>query len=530
MSLAKLQQIFTLLLLAVSFTNCEVLKKVEALPTVLKKTEKVQDDGLIDVTILQLNDVYEIAPLSGGKVGGMARVATLRKQLIKENPNTLTIMAGDFFNPSVTGTLSYGGKKIRGAQMIDAMNTVGFDVAVFGNHEFDLDYPDFQARINESKFQYIGGNCKWQQGATITAFTKKINDTLQQVIPDTYTWNVKDADGTTAKIGFFSATVNSNPKPYVRYNDWMESVKSDMEKLIPVTDVVLTITHLNKAEDRQLAAMMPTLPLIMGGHDHESMIERIGITTLAKADANAKTAYVHRIQYNKLSKVTTIKSQLIDINDTIVSDSMTEAVVNKWVDITRNSLKAQGIEAERAVAQLKNPLDGRSESVRAQQNNMGEAIAKALLKAAKQPADAAFFNGGAIRIDDFVSNTVTQYDIVRVLPFGGGIVEVDMKGSLLQQILQAGLKNQGSGGYLQWANITYNEKNNAFLIQNQPLIADKMYHIVTTEFLMTGLEKGLSFLKPENPAIVKIDAPKKEDTTDIRNDIRLVVIDYMKSL
>ena len=32
------------------------------------------DDGRIDINIVQINDVYEIAPLENGKSGGMARV------------------------------------------------------------------------------------------------------------------------------------------------------------------------------------------------------------------------------------------------------------------------------------------------------------------------------------------------------------------------------------------------------------------------------------------------------------------------
>jgi 5'-nucleotidase / UDP-sugar diphosphatase len=35
-----------------------------------------QDDGKIEFTFLQLNDVYEIAPIQGGKFGGLARVET----------------------------------------------------------------------------------------------------------------------------------------------------------------------------------------------------------------------------------------------------------------------------------------------------------------------------------------------------------------------------------------------------------------------------------------------------------------------
>ncbi len=495
-----------------------------------RKVEKIEDNGIIDVTILQLNDVYEIAPLEGGKIGGMARVATIRKQLLKENPNTLTVMAGDFYNPSVTGTLAYQGKKIRGAQMIETMNAVGFDLAVFGNHEFDLDYPDFQARINESKFKYMSGNCKWKIGDKAVPFIQQINDTTQQNIPASHIWSVKDADGTMIKIGFFSSTVPSNPKPYVHYDDWMESAKQDVEQLIPVTDIVLGITHLNKAEDLQLAAMLPTVPLIIGGHDHENMKERVGNVVLTKADANAKTAYIHRIQYNKLSKVTTLKSELVAIDAAIPFDSLTNEIVEKWGLITKNSLKSQGIDAKEVITTLKEPLNGTSASIRNQQNNLGTVLCNSMLAAVKQPADAAFFNSGAVRLDDYLTGIVTQYDIVRLLPYGGNFVEVEMKGSLLKQILEIGVTNKLSGGYLQWANIQHKEKNNIFTINNQPIIIDKIYRIVTTDFLLTGLEKGFPFLLPNHPDIMKMDAVKKDDVTDRSRDIRGALVAYMRKM
>ena len=39
-----------------------------------------KDDGKIEVVFVQVNDVYEIAPVAGGKQGGMARVARLLKR------------------------------------------------------------------------------------------------------------------------------------------------------------------------------------------------------------------------------------------------------------------------------------------------------------------------------------------------------------------------------------------------------------------------------------------------------------------
>ena len=43
-----------------------------------------------------------------------------------------------FLNPSLIGTMKYDEKKISGRQMIDVRNTMNFDLAAFGNHEFDL--------------------------------------------------------------------------------------------------------------------------------------------------------------------------------------------------------------------------------------------------------------------------------------------------------------------------------------------------------------------------------------------------------
>lgn len=72
-------------LLLISTVSCNVTRR-----------GATKDDGKITVTFLQINDIYEIAPLSGGTEGGIARVATLKKKFLKKNPNTFLIIAGDF--------------------------------------------------------------------------------------------------------------------------------------------------------------------------------------------------------------------------------------------------------------------------------------------------------------------------------------------------------------------------------------------------------------------------------------------------
>ena len=86
------------------------------------------DADLLHVTLLQINDHYVLEPVDGGRRGGMARLATLVRDLKRENPNTIFALAGDTLSPSVESAL------MRGAQMVAALNAIGLDFATFGNH------------------------------------------------------------------------------------------------------------------------------------------------------------------------------------------------------------------------------------------------------------------------------------------------------------------------------------------------------------------------------------------------------------
>src|SRR5678816_1345792 len=106
----------------------------------------------VKITLLQVNDVYQFNPVDQRTTGGLARVLTLKKNIQKENPNTLFLLAGDTISPSVE-SITY-----KGAQMIDAWNTIGLDYATFGNHEFDFGPDVLRDRIKESKFGWVAAN------------------------------------------------------------------------------------------------------------------------------------------------------------------------------------------------------------------------------------------------------------------------------------------------------------------------------------------------------------------------------------
>ena len=384
-----------------------------------------KDDQKIDFTFLQLNDVYEIAPIQGGQFGGMARVATVHKELLQENKNTMLFMAGDFLNPSLLGTLKVNGERIRGAQMVDVMNAMKFDLVAFGNHEFDLSQQDLQKRLNESTFPWISANVKLKTNNAASPFYKEINRKKEN-IHETFVKEFTDEDGTKIKVGFISVCIPSNPKEYVEYGNMFVKARASYAALKDSVDVVFGLTHVKIANDKRIAKLIPEIPLIMGGHEHTNMRIETENGVITKADANAKTVYIHRISFDKKTKKATIISELKEINANVKTDEKVEAVVNKWQDILNTQIKEVIQNPEEIIYTTKIPLDGRDFAVRGEQSNLGVIITKSMSFAYHEKVDGAIVNGGSIRIDDQLVGTITPVDIFRVLPFGGAIVKVSI--------------------------------------------------------------------------------------------------------
>lgn len=487
-----------------------------------------KDNHQFDLTFVQVNDVYEIAPIEGGKTGGMARVATLKKQYLQTNPNTLLVIAGDFVSPSIYNSLKYEGKRIRGQQMVDAMNTAGMDLAIFGNHEFDIGEDELQARINESTFQWIASNSFHKKGDSVTAFVKQsagANQPLLQTLIKTFT----DADGTTARIGFIGLTLPFNKAAYVSYTDPLTTAQTLYNQIKDSCDAVVAITHQVLLQDSILAATLPNLALIVGGHEHDMHLKKVGNVYITKAHSNARSAYLINLHIDKTTHTATATPTLKMIDQSVAFDPATDSVVKKWTDIAAKNYASLGFDPLKVVLTKGEPLEGRETEIRSKPTNFSRMIVSAMEQAVPSAA-VAIINAGAIRVDDVLQPPLTQYDILRSLPFGGSILEVDMKGRLLMQTLEAGRNNTGLGGYLDYSDyVKYNEAGKAWTIKNEPIDPEKTYKVALLDFLLTGGEANMGFLTKDNPGIVTV-YPAATDINDPRSDIRLAIVRYLERM
>lgn len=461
-----------LLLAAAAVTGCA--------STPARPEAPVSGSATVEVNILQINDVYEIGPVEGGKSGGLARVATIRKRLLAENPNTFTVLAGDFLSPSALGTAKVDGQALAGQQMVAVLNALGLDLVTFGNHEFDLKEDQLLARLSESSFAWTSANVTRASGGAFPKVGRHEVLSVQGV-----------------RIGIVSVTLSSNPQPFVSYADPIDSFRKELEALRGQADVIVGLTHLDFPEDQALAESIPEVDLILGGHEHENTHAYRGsdFTPILKADANARTVYVHRLTWDTARKSLALDSRLVIVNDEIPEDPEVAKVVSDWEEKGFAAFRQQGFEPDEQVAVTTIALDGREASVRNRATGLTDLLARAF-QTESQGSELAVYNAGSIRIDDVLPpGPVTQYDVLRILPFGGKVLTADIKGSLLSRALDQGLANRGKGGFLQTTHVSQNGSG-GWMVGGQPLDPNRTYRIGINDYLASGKEQGLDFLKP----------------------------------
>ncbi len=438
------------------------------------------DDGDFRLTLVQMNDVYELRPLAG--LGGLARVGTLLKRLGHGDgrSNVLAVLAGDLLSPSALGNAKVDGKALHGKQMVEVMNALRLDYATFGNHEFDLKAGEFEERLGESDFTWIASNITFPARAPYTdrIATSKIVE-------------IGNGSGATARVGLLGLTLQTAAPPGIGISDDTVAIARkvaaqlrDEEK----AELVIAITHLPLAQDIRLAEEVPAIDLILGGHEHENVnVQRgPGSTPIVKADANARTVYVHRLAYARGTRQLRIDSCLQRITAELAEDEAIRALIDGIVKTAYTALATDGIDPTATIATTSVVLDGRESSVRNGPTNLTRLIAQGMLESFAD-AQLAMFNSGSIRIDDTLEGALSGYDVLRILPYPGYARLVLMPGVVIKKLLDDNPARTGHGGFLQTAGVVQSA-NGAWSIGGKALDAAADYRVAINDFLLKGTD------------------------------------------
>jgi 5'-nucleotidase len=380
---------------------------------------------LVHLTILQVNDVYALEPVDGGRSGGLARLATLVREERRRNPATLFLLAGDLISPSVMSTV------LRGEQMITAFNAVGLDLATFGNHEFDFGPDVLATRVRESKFAWVSSN---------------VVDAAGRPFGGARTDSLVELGG--LKVGVFGLTLAetahlSSAGTAVRFLDPFVAGREAAARLRQAgAHVVVGLTHMEMAQDRELARRVD-VDVIVGGHEHEPLVAEERKTLITKAGSDAR--YLLRIDL-----WLTREGRLVERSWMFRHVSARVEADPSVAELVRGYTAKLAREMAVVVGRTTVPLDARSARVRTEETNVGNFIADAARRAVD--AQVALVNGGGIRGDRVIpAGPLTRGDVIGLLPFANTLVKLQVTGRVLREAIEHGLSqtDRVAGGYLQ---------------------------------------------------------------------------------
>ena len=227
----------------------------------------------VSLTILHTNDTHghllpfsypsvvprgsEFAALATRtNIGGIARRATLvkrlREELGKQGTTVWLMDAGDFSDGTPFST------EYHGEADAAAMNAVGYDFGTLGNHEFNN--PLFRLKSLLALFHYpvLCANATMSStGETLTQASE-----IRNVGP--------------AKIGIFGlVTISATGYPATREGitiaSEVDTSKRMVKALRPKADIVIALSHSGESVDQQIAAAVPGIDVIVGGHSHSRL-------------------------------------------------------------------------------------------------------------------------------------------------------------------------------------------------------------------------------------------------------------------
>ncbi|WP_416368528.1 bifunctional metallophosphatase/5'-nucleotidase [Tritonibacter mobilis] len=413
------------------------------------------------LTILHTNDIHSrIESISkydstcgaddeaeGKCFGGIARVKTMvdTKRAELDGQNVLLLDAGDPFQ----GSLFY--TTYKGAAEAEFMEDIGYDVMAVGNHEFDDGPAGLQQFVDTVSFPVISGNLDLSSEPLLKG--KVGNHVVLEVGGE--------------KIGIISALATdtvetSSPGPNVVFQDEIDSLIADVEALqAEGVNKIIALTHVGLAKDMEIAAKVPGVDLVVGGHSH---------TLLSNTSDRAAGAYptmvgdVPVVQAYAYTKYLGELTVTFDDEGNVISAAgepiLLDASVTPDADMAAR-IKEMGAPIDemktRVVAETTDAVEGSRDVCRAGECAMGNLVADAMLARVKdQGVSIAIQNGGGLRAS-IDAGEVTMGEVLSVLPFQNTLSTFEVSGQTMIEALENGVGQieDGAGRFPQVAGLKY---------------------------------------------------------------------------
>jgi sulfur-oxidizing protein SoxB len=236
-----------------------------------------------------------------GKIGGMAYVATLIRQLKNEvKQNALIVDAGDTWHGSGLSLFDHGNT------MLKIMNQIGYDAMALGNWEFFLTHDHLLKLVDQAKFKVLAFNVldkEWEEPVFEQFMIKNIGGVKVALVGMTYPWTALTSSITGAARDW---------KFGIRENRAKELIKKIRTTHQP--DILIWISHGGYGLDQKFARRVSDIDVLFSGHTHDEVFDPVVWNKTIVFQAGAHGKYVAALDLEiKNKKVVNYKYQLIPV-------------------------------------------------------------------------------------------------------------------------------------------------------------------------------------------------------------------------
>ncbi len=356
-------------------------------------------------------------------IGGIARRATLVKQIRRDlqarKVPVWLVDAGDY-SDGTPFSLEYHGEAD-----VAAMNAAGYDLGPLGNHEFNNTAAQLRKLVAATRYQLVCANAVERA----TGKTLVPPFVIRRVGP--------------VRIGVFGLTTREAAtypagKEAFDVADENETARKMAATLRRQSDIILLISHAGEEVDERIAAAVPAIDVIIGGHSHSRLPSGAFVwrsDDLLATDING-TVIVQAHQWGgelgRLDllferdrkgrwRVDRYRARLLPVTPAIAPDPAVAAVVNQyWQPISSRYGDVVG--------QAAGEFSTRGDDA-AEYNLVADAVRETF------GADFGMENMGGVRAP-LLRGPITRGDLVTLDPFNNTVVLFRATGRQIREILE----------------------------------------------------------------------------------------------
>lgn len=454
------------------------------------------------ITVLHTGDSHSHLDAFGpknssfkGTIGGIGKAAYIINAAKTEDPDALLLHAGDFF----TGDLFFN--KYLGIPELQILKQLGCDALTIGNHEFDFG-PDIllntvQQAFSTGSFPLLSANLNFRNYPALDPY---INPYI-----------IKTVNG--VDIGIFGMTIPTPlnfPSPVIVETNIAEITASTVAAMKTAgADVIIFLSHLGYGGDSSLAASIPGMNFIIGGHNHQTFSQpKTVINPLGKPtyimQSGSYYEYVGKLKFNVTDSDVNFESyQLISADSTVPQLPS----VQSFVETLKDGIIAQFGDVYNTMHyHAKTDINKYPSNPDYKDTPMGNLVTDAFRQ--KTSSDVALNVNGLIT-DKIYRGVLNKADIFRTASYGYNpetllgfnLVNVNLNGFFLILGLEVALAGSDVADYAPEVSgmvFEYNPENPAgsriirssVRINGQPINLSQVYTVTVNEGLfkiLTGL-------------------------------------------